>query len=128
MEPNSSLEGTTEINSRNIYSPQDEVSQPRQDFPVSTSTSNIQSTAQHESNTPFISRAASYNSALGYSGNDSKPSHQKKQSTQPIESPKSSGFISSHNLNENPKKSQRGIVSIYSNKIGITIKYYCIHY
>ena len=127
MRPNSSFEGSPEINSRNSYLPHDEVNRHTRDFQASASTSNLQQTSNHESRTPFISRAASYNSALGYSGNGAKDSNETRKNTAQIESHNNSGFKSDHNIQGTAKTTSTGNIIACDFKKGIEYLRFFIH-
>ena len=66
-----------------------------QDLKTTVSNSNIKNTAQEDINTPFISRAASYSSAVGSLGHGNKETNDHTQRTEQTET------IAPSNLNFN---------------------------
>ena len=66
-----------------------------QNLTTTASNSNITNTAQQDINTPFISRAASYSSAVGASGHTHKETNDQSQRTEQTET------IAPSNLNFN---------------------------
>ena len=101
---------TNNTNARNTYTLQNGEGKPRQEIKPAVSNPTLLQTGAHELDTPFISRAASYNSAVGYNSAEGERTNSKQRipNTGHEVNLNAHTVHSNHNSNENYRKTLNG--------------------
>ena len=112
--PNSSLDAKPNrfSSTKNYVSPQHEQNNQQHNSKHSASHENLLHTDINGANTPFISRAASYNSAVGHFGHEPKETSVRQPNTSPQPTPERAPLNKPSIVHENFTTPQRGIFSI----------------